>query len=174
MEILRTARTVVRDLSLKDAPFFLQLLNTPKWLQFIGDRQVHSIEEAEQYLEKGLLRSAQTNGFAYYLVQTSELKPIGICGFLKKPHLENPDFGFAQIPEYFGQGLAREYAQAILRYGIETFQFSLIDAEVDEANDRSIRLLTWLGFSKATTRWNEGHTTEIYRWKAPTVPSSSP
>jgi len=30
-----------------DAAFMLELLNSPKWIQNIGDRKVHSLEDAK-------------------------------------------------------------------------------------------------------------------------------
>jgi len=52
--IARIERTIIRHISVEDAPFFLELLNFKPWQKYIGT-----------------------------------------CGFLKKPHLQYPDFGFA-------------------------------------------------------------------------------
>ncbi len=167
MNILRTPRTIVDRISLDDAAFFVSLLNTPGWLQFIGDRQVNSIEDARGYLETGLLATYRDHGFGYYLVKTPQAKPFGICGFLSKPHLDHPDFGFAQLAEYDGRGLAQEYAAAVLAYGHRHHHLNVVDAEVLSSNTRSIRLLRKLGFRRVESkRQLDELTAEIYRWTA--------
>ena len=47
-----TERLLIRPIEISDAEFMLQLLNTDGWLKFIGDRNVHSIEEAAAYIQK--------------------------------------------------------------------------------------------------------------------------
>ncbi len=166
MSLIRTQRTIVDLITLEDAPFFVTLLNTPGWLRFIGDRGVACVDDAERYLENGILKSQCDNGFSYYLVKTLDLKPFAISGFLKKPHLENPDFGFAQLPEYDGQGLAVEYSQAIIEYGVQTFGLMDMDAEVSPGNERSINLLKKLGFRKVDAHSGEARQVEVYRRSA--------
>ena len=144
--ILQTERTIVTRITLQDAPFFVRLLNTPEWKRYVGDRDVKNVEEAEEYLANGLIAAYEMHGFSYYLVRLRDSTPIGICGFLKKPHLDNPDFGYALLPEFHGRGLAWESSQAILEYGIDAFQLTTIDAEVQPDNARSIMLLDRLGF----------------------------
>ena len=100
---------------MNDAAFFADLVNSPDWLRYIGDRGVTSINDASRFLRDGFLRSYEDNDFGYYLVKTArERVPIGICGFLRKPMLEHPDFGFALLPAYQGRGLAYESCRAVL------------------------------------------------------------
>ncbi len=85
MIIFSTERTRVSPITLDDAPFFLRLVNTEGWLEFIGERNVNTIAEAEDCLASGFLDSYQVHGFSYYLVQV-DAGPIGVSGFLNKPH----------------------------------------------------------------------------------------
>ncbi|RKZ13523.1 GNAT family N-acetyltransferase [bacterium] len=167
MTILHTERTVVEVITLADAPFFVALLNSPGWLKFVGDRNVGDVGDAERYLDSGLLQSYRDNGFGYYLVKGAGTgTSIGICGFLKKPNLENPDFGFAFLPDYFGQGLAFESCCAVLEYGIKTFDFELLDAVTVPDNLRSIRLLEKLGFHRHGVLEADtgGDKLNLFRW----------
>ena len=43
-----TERVHLRPANLEDAAFILDLLNTPKWLQYIGDRNVRTLAAAEK------------------------------------------------------------------------------------------------------------------------------
>ena len=44
--ILETERLRLREFTLNDAAFIIELLNSPGWLQFIGDRNVKTEEQA--------------------------------------------------------------------------------------------------------------------------------
>ena len=149
VNILETERTVVDRITLNDAPFFVDLVNSPDWLRYIGDRDVSSVDDARRFLSAGFLKSYIDNEFGYYIVRTaSDRAPIGICGFLKKPTLQNPDFGFALLPKYYGQGFATESCRAVLNFGIHAFGFTVLDAVTRPDNLRSTRLLTKLDFKR--------------------------
>jgi RimJ/RimL family protein N-acetyltransferase len=146
--IVETKRTVVDSITLDDAPFFLALVNSPDWLRYIGIRHIANVHDACRYLEEGFLKSYSDNGFGYYVIRTTlDRVPIGTCGFLKRADLDNPDFGFALLPEFYGQGFAIESCRAVLDYGIRTFDFNILDAITSPDNLRSIKLLDKLGFS---------------------------
>ena len=167
MSFVATERTVIDYITLDDAPFFVSLLNSPDWLRYIGDRQIKGIEDASRYLQRGFLRSYADNGYGYYLIKAlPDRLPIGICGFLNKPELENPDFGFALAPDYYGQGYAMESCRAVLDRGIQAFDFAVLDAVTKQSNLRSIRLLEKLGFHRlglaAATTTDDNLL--LYRW----------
>ena len=146
MRVATTDRTEIEHICLADAPFFFELVNSPTWLRFIGDRNIRDVKAAEDYLSKGLLKHYEEKGYSYYVVRINDATAIGICGFLKKPHLEYEDFGFAYLPEYQGQGYGFEAGLAILEYGIREFGFQTLDATTSLDNAASIGLLEKLGF----------------------------
>jgi Acetyltransferases, including N-acetylases of ribosomal proteins len=102
---ISTNRLLLDILTLEDYQFIIQLLNTKGWIEFIGDRNVHSKDEAIAYINK-ILDSPTIN---YWVVRIkSENLPIGIVSFLKRDYLENFDIGFAFLPEFTGNGYAYE------------------------------------------------------------------
>lgn len=146
MKILETERTIIETIKLSDASFFAELVNTPDWLRFIGDRQVRNTADAEKFLQNGLLKSFDENGWGYYLIRTKSGEPIGTSGFMKKPYLEHEDFGFGILPKFYGQGYASEACGAILKFGIEQIGLQIIDAATNPENTRSKKLLERFGF----------------------------
>ncbi len=145
--ILQTSRLIVRRFTTDDAPFMLQLLNDPTWIRYIGDRNVHTIEDAEKYLLDGSLKNYQNLGFGFYMVCHRESgAPIGTCGFTKRDFLSHPDFGFAFLPEYTGQGFAIETAVATMAYAEEVLKLDRLVAITLPDNIRSIHLLIKIGF----------------------------
>lgn len=145
--IADTERLVLRWLEIADAAFILRLVNDPSWLQYIGDKGVHTIEDAEAYIRSGPREMYQRLGFGLNLVQLKEPnQPIGICGILKRDTLEHPDLGFALLPEYWGQGYAFEAAQAVMEHGHRELNLSTLSAITSTDNAASVRLLRKLGF----------------------------
>lgn len=144
--ILETDRLILREFSTTDAEFILTLVNTPTWQQFIGDKNVHSIEDAEQYLIDGPLNSYRENGFGLWLVLLKgSNKPIGMCGLVKRDYLENVDIGFALMPDYEGLGYGFEMADATIKHSRNNLQISLVVAITDVNNSSSIKILNKLG-----------------------------
>lgn len=161
MKIFDTERLLLREMdSVIDAEFIFEILNTPKFIKYIGDRGVRSVEEASEFIENRYRASYREHGFGLYAVElrigpsgkstlpigrVSAIQ-IGMCGFVKREHFEFPDLGFAFLPEYERCGYGHESAAAMLRYGRETLGFLTVRAITSEDNDASGKLLEKLGF----------------------------
>ncbi len=147
MTVLETERLYLRPLSFDEAPFILRLLNEPSFLENIGDKQVRTLDDANAYLMTGPMNSHEKYGFGLDCVELKKSgKPIGICGVLKRPTLEDVDIGYAFLPEFWSKGYAREAVSAVLADTKEKFNWPRIAAIVNTDNKKSIRLLEGLGF----------------------------
>lgn len=146
--ILETQRLSLREFKTSDSDFIIKLLNTPKWLEFIGDKNVKSTEDAIEYLQNGPFKSYSENGFGLWLVALKESElAIGMCGLIKRENLENVDIGFAFLPNFTKQGYALEIASATLDYAKHSLKIKDIVAITDSKNIASIRLLDKIGLS---------------------------
>ena len=145
MTILETQRLVLRRLNLDDAPFILELVNEPAWLEFIGDKNVHSLDDARKYILNGPIEMYARLGFGFYLVQLKQGSAIGICGLIKREGLDDVDIGFALLSRFSGQGYALEAAQAVMDYARTILKVNRIVAITKPANEKSIKLLARLG-----------------------------
>lgn len=142
MVILETERLILSEFTLADTLFIIELLNSPGWLKNIGDRNVRTEEEAQSYLQLGPLASYLENGYGLWRVERkSDALVIGMCGILKRKVLENPDIGFAFLPDFHGNGYALEAAGATLKFASETLNITKIAAITLADNLKSIRLL---------------------------------
>ena len=148
MNIISTSRLHVTQLSEElHASFILQLANTPGWLKYIGDRKIHSLQDAGQYISNGPLVSYATCGYGLWLIKRVEDDvSIGICGLVKRDYLPHPDLGYALLPEYEGQGYATEAAHAVMLHASQVLSIPVIAAITTDDNVRSLRLLFKLGF----------------------------
>lgn len=141
-----TERLRLRAFTMQDADFIIELLNTPGWIQFIGDRNVKTRIQAERYLENGPMKSYEQHGFGLSMVERREdLCALGMCGIIWRETLEWPDIGFAFLPEYGGRGYALEIAKATLQYGLDVLMIPRIAAITVPHNLRSVNLLEKIG-----------------------------
>ncbi|MEO7988139.1 MAG: GNAT family N-acetyltransferase [Chryseolinea sp.] len=160
--ILETERLRLRQLELTDAQFIVELVNTPGWLRFIGDRNIKTNEDAIRYLQNGPLKSYKENGFGLLLVELkSDQISIGTCGILKRDSLENPDIGFAFLPEFTGKGYAFEVAHATLTYAKDELKLETIYAITIPSNIKSIQLLKKMGLGFVKTIYDPKDNSEL-------------
>jgi len=149
MIIAETNRLIISKFTKEDAPFFLELTNTTKWIKYIGDRNLKTIEDAEDYLENGSIKSYKEFGFGFYKLQlkNNNLITIGICGLVKREELDDVDIGFAMLPEYEGKGFGYESSVEVLNIAKHTFNLKKVVTITLPTNKSSIQLLEKLGLS---------------------------
>ena len=146
--ICETDRLILRKLNLDDAPFILHLLNTPGWIEFIGDRGVKTLTDAERYLLNGPMESYARNDFGLWAVQLKHNGTlIGLCGLLKREMLNHPDIGFAFLPEFYGKGYGKESVKATIEVVHSKYDIGTLNAITTPSNKVSQKLLLTFGFA---------------------------
>jgi RimJ/RimL family protein N-acetyltransferase len=141
---LETERLIINNLSLDDLEFLTDLDADPLVKKFI-DGKIKTIDETRQYLSEnidGYLR----HGFGRYAVRVKEdLKPIGICGFLMENY--GVDFGYRFNQSAWGQGIAKEAGNTVIRYGVDQLKLKKIVGIVLPDNIASEKVLISCGFT---------------------------
>ena len=151
--VIETERLLLRCLTPEDAPFILRLLNDEAWLRFIGDKEVRSLDDARRYLEQGPLPMYARHGMGLWLTERKQsAQAIGLCGLIRRKGLEDVDIGFALLPEYRGNGYAREAAAATLAHGRDALGLQRIVAIATPENTRSANLLQKIGLKPQQRR----------------------
>ena len=107
-----------------------------------------NIETERLYLTRAKLKDS--NFIFELLNSTSWLKYIGDKNITTK-NLEHADLGFALLPIYEGFGYAFEATYAIMEFGESELDFKKVMAICMETNQRSLQLLSKLGFKKIDT-----------------------
>jgi RimJ/RimL family protein N-acetyltransferase len=143
--ILQTNRLILRQFTTDDAAFIVELLNSPGWIQYIGDRNIKTEEQAKVYLENGPIKSYEKNGFGLSLVALLDGTPIGMCGIIRRDTLDYPDIGFAFLPKFVGMGYAYEIADATMQQAKEIWNLPTILGITLPNNISSIKLLEKIG-----------------------------
>ena len=146
-KILETERLILREVVETDAAFILDLLNSPSFIKYIGDRNVRVVDEARDYIKTRFIKSYRDFGYGLYAVEVKEKKiSVGICGFVKRDSLPDADIGFAFLPQFERKGYGVESASAVMEYGRNSLSLKRILAITTPHNESSIRLLEKLNF----------------------------
>lgn len=169
MIILQTERLNLRTISLDDAEFIVELLNDPTFLQFVGDKGVKTVEDAQRYILAGPVESYRRHGFGLWLAELKDSRiPVGICGLLKRESLGDVDIGFAFLPQYRARGYAFESGTAVMDHAKNVLGLSRIVAIVNADNAGSIKVLEKLGlsFDRVTRLSDDGPQVRLLAWGA--------
>lgn len=143
-----TPRLLIRPVEIKDGAFIVKLLNSPKWLKYIGDRNVHTLLDGENYIREKMLPQLERLGFGNYVVIRKEDQvKMGTCGLYDREGLAGVDIGFAYLPEFEGNGYATEAGKKVLNYCRENFGLVKVSGITTVNNFSSQRLLKKLGLT---------------------------
>jgi RimJ/RimL family protein N-acetyltransferase len=141
-----TERLIIRPTTDTDAEFIFKIMNTPKWIKYIGDRDIKTIENAEHYIKEKITPELERLGFSNYTVISKEDNmKIGTCGLYDREGLKGIDIGFAFLPEYEGNGYAFEAANKLKEIAINNFKIKKLSAITTKDNISSQKLLNKLG-----------------------------
>ncbi len=148
MRLLTTSRIVLDIATKKDAAFLHTLMNEPSYIKNIGDRNIKTVSDAENFIKEKFLKSYKDNGYGYYIVKIKESqKSIGICGLVNRKELNFIDIGYALLPHFWNNGFAFEATKALYDFALKNFNIKTIVAITDPNNKKSIALIKKLGLT---------------------------
>ncbi|BDD11123.1 N-acetyltransferase GCN5 [Fulvitalea axinellae] len=151
-----------------DAEFIFRLMNSPKYHEYIGDRNIRTLDDAKTFIqEKMTLQLLRLGYSSYTLVRKSDGEKVGVCGLYDREGLEGVDIGFALLPEFERTGYALESALKLKQMAFAEFNISEIKAITTKENKASQTLLEKLGLKAEGTVVLPGTTNEmlLYRLK---------
>ena len=142
--LLETERLIINNLKRDDLEFLVAMDSDPFVRKFI-DGKVKTIDQTRQYLSENIASYKQF-GFGRYAVRTKHnLKAIGICGFLSENY--GVDFGYRFSRDVWGQGIAKEAGNSVIKYGRDQLKLNKITSIVLPDNIASEKVLIATGFT---------------------------
>lgn len=152
IEHIHTKRFILREINESDIDGIFELDSDFEVHKYLGNNPIKSKNQAidiisnfqNQYTKNGIGRLAifdkATNTF------------IGWCGikFITEKtntHDNYYDLGYRIIKKHWGQGIAKETSNAILKFGFENLKLEKIYAIADCENEVSNAILVKLGFN---------------------------
>ena len=95
---------------------------------------------------RSAVASHEKHGYGLDLVELkATAEPAGICGLVRRDYLDDPDIGFAFLPQFTGLGYAVESAAAVLEHARRVLKLPRVFAIVSPDNARSIRVIEKIG-----------------------------
>ncbi|MCV2351355.1 GNAT family N-acetyltransferase [Paucibacter sp. Y2R2-4] len=154
---MKTERLLLRWFAPGDEAHVLAQLQEDSWKLNINDPGVRELEAARFWMQEKLLKPYWGAGLGLWLVaRSSDGVAVGMCGLLQRDYLPVPDIGYAFLPSFWGQGYAREAAQACRDYGREVLGEPRLMATTATFNEASGRVLEAIGMQHVDTRQFEG------------------
>lgn len=143
---LETRRLVLRRLTRADAAFMLSIWTDPGFIRHVADRGIRTVQQAETALEQGALALYDEHGYGpYSMSRKADGQRVGICGLFRRDNLDDPDIGFAVLPDFRGLGFAGEAAAAVIAHARDDLGLGYLTAIVSPKNYVSIGLIEKLG-----------------------------
>lgn len=145
--IIETNRLLLRKVTKEDASSVLKYLSDEDVMKHVGLEPFSTIEDAlseiswyQSIVEKG-------TGIRWGITLKEQGEVIGSCGFLNKvPQHSRAEIGTELSKEYWGQGIASEAFEAVIRYGFENLNLQRIEALIEPPNLPSQKLAEKQGF----------------------------
>jgi len=172
MLILETARLRLRWFkdTPADADFLRALLNDPGWLANIGERNVRTRRQARAWIASRHTDVYGRLGFGFWAVERkSDGAVLGMCGLVKRDTLLEPDVGYALMPEFRGQGYAREAAAACVRYAHDVLGMPEVWGITNPDNAASAEVLAKIGLRDGGITRLVGNDYDTWLFKSPRV-----
>jgi len=147
MKPIETERLILRQFEPeRDAPFVLEALNEPDFIENVADKGVRTVEQAADYIRTKFLPGHERYGVGYCVVELKESRiAIGTCGLVKREGLDDFDIGYSTLRRFAGNGYAFEAAAALMDYGRAELGLTRIIGLTSLTNEKSAHLLEKLG-----------------------------
>ena len=136
---IETKRLVLRELLFSDAEALLKMENNPNVYAHLGNNSIKTIDDANDFISETRTQ---------YVVNK-----IGRFAILNK---ETNDLSFRLQEDHWGNGYAKEAAEAWLSYGFNKMKKHTIYAFAQLENRNSKRILEKIGMTqKSEYKWND-------------------
>jgi ribosomal-protein-alanine N-acetyltransferase len=140
-------RLIIRPTFEQDDKLIFQLMNNPKFIKYVGDRKISSINDAKNYIKVKMLSQLYLMGYSSYtLINKSNGDKIGICGLYNRAGVDGIDIGFSILPHFERLGYAYESSSRLIKVAFEELEIEEIKAITNQDNISSKNLLKKLGF----------------------------
>ena len=147
---IQTERLELRLYRDEDFEFLYSMLSDPDVVRYIGNGQTRSREGATEFLYWIYRSYKEDSDFGLrVLVRKSDGRAVGHAGLVKqtvagKPELE---IGYWIAKEFWGQGYAKEAANALRYYGIHYLARTRFISLIQPGNSASRKVAEHIGMS---------------------------
>ena len=162
---LITDRLFLKLVEVEDAELIYKLYNQPKFIRFIGQKYIYTLEYAKEHFSTRFRPQIERLGYGnFVIIRKEDGEKIGTVGIFEREGLDVQDIGFALLPEFEKKGYCFEAAHHLFenagpKYGIK--KLSAITAMENYASQKVIEKLG-MKFIKVTTLPGEDEDLKYY------------
>lgn len=165
MFAIKTKRLILRDLFQEDGPVLHQLRSNPAVIQHIDYIKSETEADTFEWLRGTMKHNARIPRLSYNLAIIRQMgnQVMGWIGIGQPgdPTRGDLDFGYALLPDYWGQGYMSEALNALLDYAFEYLGAQRIFGECEAANEASARVMEKVGLRRQARRESQGTGDEL-------------
>ncbi len=144
--LITTERLLLRQLVPGDAEDLHDLRSNKRVRKYL-DRPKESLAEVRYFMERLDKAWADNQSIIWAITPKKGHRLIGaICYFNISTEHHRAEIGYMLLPTYQGKGIMSEALNAVVKYGFETMKLHSMEANVNPANEASIKLLERRGF----------------------------
>ncbi len=145
--VLETERLLLRNVTEEDAPHILSYLSDEEVMKYYGLDPFQTLEEALDEISWYQSIFKNKTGIRWGITLKEQGEMIGSCGFHNRvPQHYRSEIGFELSKAHWGQKIAGEAINAIVRYGFEQMEIHRIEALIEPLNLPSQKLVEKQGF----------------------------
>lgn len=145
--LLRTERLSLRPCQMSDLAVLHRLWTEADVRRFLFDNRPITHEEAKSFIEASVTSFARYGYGIWLFFEHHSDQVAGFSGLLYLSP-DSPSLIFGTRPQLWGRGYAKEATGSVLRYTLDELELKKVEADVDELNKASIRVLEALGLSR--------------------------
>ena len=145
--LLRTERLSLRPCQMSDLDATHQLWTEADVRRFLFDDRQITNEEAKSFIETSVMSFAHYGYGIWLFFDRQSDQVAGFSGLLHSLQ-SSPSLIFGTRPQLWGRGYAKVATLSVLRYTFDVLGLKKVEADVDEPNKASIRVLEALGMSR--------------------------
>ncbi|MBR9727038.1 GNAT family N-acetyltransferase [Shewanella intestini] len=113
--ITQTPRLIIRPFNQTDIESLFLMNSIPEMLTYIPTKPFTELSQAQALFDDVVLANYHEFGFGRWAVQhKQDNRVIGFCGPKFIPEFNKVELGYRYFPQYWGQGIGSEAAQAVL------------------------------------------------------------
>lgn len=160
--IFQTARLILRQITLKDAPLILKLNSDADIVKYVHEPVLKNEQQAQEIITTIILPQYKKNLGRWAIINKEDESFMGWCGLKQLDETNEIDLGFRLMKQYQGKGFATEAAMHTLDYGFNHLKIPLITAKVHTQNLASINVIEKIGMQFIGEGMVDGNPVKTY------------
>jgi [ribosomal protein S5]-alanine N-acetyltransferase len=140
--VLSTERLLLRAIHPEDDQQLFSIRSDKRVMKFLDRPLAASIDEVREFIGRIITDVSNNNGITWAISVKDEPELIGTIGYWKlDKHNYRAEIGYMIHADWAGKGLMQEAMTAVIDYGFSEMKLHSIEANVNPANEASIKLL---------------------------------